>query len=297
MTNETSPPAPVAVPPAAPARRAPGFVVSSLRIFDLSIGEMLWSRRTIFMALVVGAPVLVALIVRLLVALGAPIVDAPRGGGSSLRMTGPAIFGFIIWIVYLRFIVPVLGVFYGTSLMADEIEDKTITYLFTRPIPRGAVLVGKYLAYLGCTMFVVLPSVVIVYLLVVPLKGSLGAAFPDLLKDLLLIGAGLAVYGALFAFVGAKFQRPLLIGLAFVFGWEQAMLLFPGYLKQFTVMFYLQAIVPHAMPSDGVVSMIQGLFRETPGLGTSLFWLGVIWAVFLGWGARIVGRKEYVLEQ
>ena len=192
---------------------------------------------------------------------------------------------------------PVLGVFYGTSLMADEVEDKTITYLFTRPIPRGAVLVGKYLAYLGCTVFVVLPSVVLVYLLIVPLKGSLGAAFPDLLKDLLLLGLGLAVYGAVFAFVGAKFKRPLLIGLIFVFGWEQAALAFPGYLKQFTVMYYLQAIVPHAMPSDGVVSLIQGLFRETPGLPTSLFWLAVIWAVFLGWGARIVGRKEYVLEQ
>jgi len=59
---------------------------------------------------------------------------------------------------YLRFTVPVLAVFYGTSLIADEIEDKTITYLFTRPIPRGAVMAGKYLAYLACTSLVVLPS-------------------------------------------------------------------------------------------------------------------------------------------
>jgi ABC-type transport system involved in multi-copper enzyme maturation permease subunit len=199
--------------------------------------------------------------------------------------------------MYLRFIVPVLGVFYGTSLMADEVEDKTITYLFTRPIPRGAVLVGKYIAYLACTVCVVLPSVVLVYLLIVPLKGSLGAAFPDLLKDLLLLGLGLAVYGAVFAFVGSKFKRPLLVGLIFVFGWEQATLAFPGYLKQFTVMYYLQAIVPHAMPSDGVVSLIQGLFRETPSLPVSLFWLAMIWGIFLTWGARIVARKEYVLEQ
>jgi ABC-type transport system involved in multi-copper enzyme maturation permease subunit len=206
-------------------------------------------------------------------------------------------FGLIIWGMYLRFIVPVLGVFYGTSLMADEVEDKTITYLFTRPIPRGAVLVGKYIAYLACTVCVVLPSVVLVYLLIVPLKGSLGAAFPDLLKDLLLLGLGLAVYGAVFAFVGSKFKRPLLVGLIFVFGWEQATLAFPGYLKQFTVMYYLQAIVPHAMPSDGVVSLIQGLFRETPSLPVSLFWLAMIWGIFLTWGARIVARKEYVLEQ
>ena len=33
---------------------APGFLTSALRVFDLSLGEMLWSRRTIFMALVVG---------------------------------------------------------------------------------------------------------------------------------------------------------------------------------------------------------------------------------------------------
>lgn len=266
MTNDAT--------PARPAHTPPGFLASSLRIFDLSLGEMLWSRRTIFMALVVGAPVFIALVLRLLVGLGAPIFDEPRSGG--LRMTGPAIFGLIIWGMYLRFIVPVLGVFYGTSLMADEVEDKTITYLFTRPIPRGAVLVGKYLAYLGCTVCVVLPSITLVYLLIVPLKGSLGASFPDLLKDLLLLALGLAVYGAVFAFVGAKFKRPLLVGLIFVFGWEQAALAFPGYLKQFTVMFYLQAIVPHAMPSDGVISMIQGLFRETPGLLASLFWLGVI---------------------
>jgi ABC-2 type transport system permease protein len=288
MTNDTS----------ANARRAPSFVASSFRIFDLSVGEMLWSRRTIFMALVVAAPVLIALFVRLLVALGAPIFQSGRPGTNSpIHMTGPAIFGMVIWGMYLRFIVPVLGVFYGTSLIADEIEDKTITYLFTRPIPRGAVLMGKYLAYLACTVFVVLPSVVLVYLLVVPIRGSLGSSFPDLLKDLLLLALGLAVYGAVFAFVGAKFKRPLLVGLIFVFGWEQAALAFPGYLKQFTVMFYLQSIVPHAMPADGVISLIQGLFRETPSLPVSLFWLAVIWGVSLFFGARIVSRREYVLEQ
>ena len=153
------------------------------------------------------------------------------------------------------------------------------------------------MAYLACTICVVLPSLVLVYLLVVPLRGSLGAAFPDLLKDLLLLGLGLAVYGALFAFVGAKFKRPLLVGLIFVFGWELIVLALPGYLKRFTVMYYLQAMVPHAMPADGLVSFFQGIFRETPGFLISLFWLAVIWAIALAWGARIVSRREYVLEQ
>jgi ABC-2 type transport system permease protein len=269
---------------------APGFLTSAVRIFDLSLGEMLWSRRTIFMLLVVGAPVVIALFLRVLVTLGAPIME-------QSRMSGPAIFGLMIWVFYLRFTVPVLGVFYGTSLMADEVEDKTITYLFTRPIRRGAVLVGKYFAYLGCTIFVVLPSIMIVYLLVVPLKGSLGGSFLDLVKDLGLLALGLSVYGAVFAFIGSKFKRPLLIGLIFIFGWEQAALAFPGYLKKFTVAYYLQALVPHAMPNDSAISLIQGIFRESPPLITSLVWLGVILVTFLALSAWIVERREYVLEQ
>lgn len=275
-----------------PIPKAPGFLTSSLRVFDLSVSEMLWSRRTIFMGLVVGAPVIISLCLRLLDALGAPVFRV-----NGTMMAGPAIFGLMIWVFYLRFTVPVLGVFYGTSLIADEVEDKTITYLFTRPIPKGAVLVGKYLAYLACTIFVVLPSVMIVYLAIVPMRGSLGASFIDLIKDLTLLALGLSVYGAVFAFIGAKFKRPLLVGLIFIFGWEQAALAFPGYLKKFTVAYYLQALVPHAMPNDGVVSLIQGIFRETPSLGESLFWLAVILLGFLWWAAVSVERKEYVLEQ
>ena len=125
-----------------------------------------------------------AALLRALVALGAPVFESEevRGGvRETIRMTGPAIFGLMIWVFYLRFTVPVLGVFYGTSLIADEVEDKTITYLFTRPIAKGSVLVGKYLAYLVCTIFVVLPSVMLVYLLIVPMQGSLGGSFLDLL--------------------------------------------------------------------------------------------------------------------
>ncbi|HVL68477.1 MAG TPA: ABC transporter permease subunit [Vicinamibacterales bacterium] len=276
---------------------APGIVASSLRIMDLSIGEMLWSRRTVFMLLIVSAPVVIALFIRLLVGLGAPLFENTHNGVTTVRMTGPAIFGMMIWIFYLRFTVPVLGVFYGTSLIADEVEDKTITYLFTRPIRKGAVLLGKYLAYLVCTIFVVLPSVVLVYLLIVPMNGSLGGAFPDLLKDLAMLALGLAAYGAVFAFIGAKFKRPLLIGLVFIFGWEQAALAFPGYLKYYTVAHYLQALVPHAMPNDSTLSLFQNIFRETPGVAASLFGLFVIWAAALAAAAWVVERREYVLEQ
>lgn len=271
---------------------APGFLYSALRVFDLSLGQMLWSRRTIFMLLVVGVPVLLAFVVRMIDSLSGSAMQV-----NGVAMDGPAIFGMMIWMFFVRFTVPVLSIFYGTALIADEVEDKTITFLFTRPIPRGAVLVGKYFAFLASTLLVVLPSVMMVWLLVVPIRGSIGASFPELLKDLVILAVGFAVYGSLFAFIGAKFKRPLMIALFFVFAWEQAAMLFPGYMRRFTIAHYLQGLVPHAMPSDGAMSLIQSVFQETPSLGTSIFWLAVIWAVFLWMAARIVERKEYVLEQ
>jgi len=267
-------------------------LAASIRVFDLSLGEMLWSRRTIFMGLLVCGPLLLSAIFRAVELMGVPALRI-----EGARISGPSIFGMMIWVLFLRFIVPMLGVFYGTSLIADEVEDKTITYLFTRPIRRAAVLLGKYLAYLACTIFVVLPSVMLVYLLIVPMQGSLGGSFIDLVKDLALLALGLAVYGALFGFIGTKFKRPLLIGLIFIFGWEQAALAFPGYLKRFTVAYYLQALVPHAMPSDNTLSLIQGIFRESPPLTSSLLWLAVIWVVFLALAGWVVERREYVLEQ
>jgi ABC-2 type transport system permease protein len=267
------------------------FWAASRRVFDLSLGEMLWSRRTIFMALIVGGPVILAIIVRVLEMLGMP---ALRVNGQ--RVVGMGIFGVMIWMLFLRFIVPILGVFYGTALMADEIEDKTITYLFTRPIPRGAVLVGKYLAYVACTSLVVLPSVMLVYFMLIRFS-EIPGTFGQLVRDLGLLGLGLAVYGALFAFVGAFFKRPLIIGLVFIGGWEPTVLALPGYMKRFTVAYYMQALVPHAMPSEGVISLLQGVFRDTPPALVSLSWLVVYVVIFLYFAARTVERKEYVLEQ
>jgi ABC-type multidrug transport system permease subunit len=268
-----------------------GFVGAAVRVFELSLGQMLWSRRTIFMALLVAAPVLLAVVAQLVQ--GAGITPLRVNG---VRVGGAAMFGMMIWLLYLRFIVPVLGVFYGTALIADEVDDKTITYLFTRPIPRGAVLVGKYLAYLVCTVLVVLPSVMIVYFLMVPF-GEVAGSFGALVVDLGILGLGLACYGALFALAGALFRRPLVVGLVFVFGWEQVAMLMPGYMRRFTLAHYLQSLVPHAMPANETLSLFQAVFREVPPPWVSLFWLFFALLAALVLAVRTVERREYVLEQ
>jgi ABC-type transport system involved in multi-copper enzyme maturation permease subunit len=271
----------------------PRLLPSAARVFDMSLGQMLWSRRSIFLGLLVAAPVCLSIAVRILaqnVFGGLPYVNGVRVGG-------PAVFGVIIWLLYIRFIVPVLGVFYGTAFIADEIDDKTITYLFCRPIPRSAVVLGKYFAYLTCTLLLVLPSVVLVYFLVGTMGGRIGVGFPALVQDLGILALGLAAYGAFFALVGAWLKRPLVAGLVFALGWEPAVLLFPGYLKRLTIAYYLQALVPHAMPQDSAVSVLMQVFRDTPSAAGSLAALLLISAGALFLAGRLVESREYVLEQ
>jgi ABC-type transport system involved in multi-copper enzyme maturation permease subunit len=265
---------------------------SVLRVFDLSFGQMLWSRRSALLALATLGPFGLAVLIRAiagLTSLGLP-------GGSAVD--GATIFGTMIWLLYVRFLVPMLGVFYGTSLIADEVDDKTITYLFTRPIRRSSIVLGKYVAYLACALLLVLPSVVLVYFITVPIGGSpLGAEFPALLRDLGMLAIALMGYGAVFALVGTRLKRPLVAGLVFAFGWEPAVLVFPGYLKRLTIAYYVQGLVPHPIPQDPTGGLLGQFFAEIPAAWSSLAWLLLLALVALWAAARTVENREYVLEQ
>src|SRR5256885_14770329 len=120
---------------------------------------------------------------------------------------------------------------------------------------------------------------------------GIGAAFPALAADLAMLAIGLASYGAVFSFVGARVKRPLVVGLVFAFGWEQAVLLFPGYLKRLTVAYYLQALVKHEMPQDSAVSVLLQVFHEVPSVATSLMSLAVIVGVSLWLAGRTVEQR------
>src|SRR5262249_5470124 len=147
-----------------------------------------------------------------------------------------------------------------------------ITYLFVRPIPRSAVVAGKYLAYLACTGLIVLPAVVIMYFTLVP-PVEIAPTVSLLIRDLGVLALGLAAYGALFAFVGAVVRRPLAIGLVFAFGWEQLALLLPGYLRRATIAYYLQGLVPHASPVESTNAFLQSVFTDTPSAASAVLWL------------------------
>lgn len=242
------------------------------RVFQLSFGELVWSQRTLFAGVIVGCPVLLALAARVIAANGA--VSLTINGDD---VAGTDVAGMLMRVLFLRLAVPVLGVWYGTSLIADEVEDRTITYLFVRPVRRGAIILGKYLAYLACTSVVLLPAAAVVYLAVVP---AVEAGGVQLLKTVGILAIGLAAYGAVFALMGALLNRPLIIGLAFAFGWEQIAMIIPGYLRRFTLVYHLETAL-----------------RDLPAGAGNLLWLLVVTLVCLMLAAWTVERREYVLDQ
>lgn len=268
---------------------------ATMRIADLSFGGLLWSRRTLFLAGLVGLPVVLAAVVRIAsLRAGTPVLLL-----STDELQGTSLFGTMVWVLYVRFIVPMLGVLYGTALVADEVEQRTLTYLFVRPVPKASVLLGKYVAYLACTTLLLLPTVTLVFFLTVPLDAlSVAQAFPALLADQALLVVGLAAYGACFAAVGAAVRRPLVAGLVFVLGWEPTALLIPGYLGRLTLGYYLQGMVPHPMPPDesGIGLLLQGGVEVlSPATSAGVLLLVTVGALWVG--SRVVAAREYVLEQ
>src|SRR6202043_1220420 len=98
-----------------PPARSSSLAGPAAPVFDLSLGQMLWSRRSVFLGVLLGGPVVLAALIRIVTAT-TPFWRLSINGG---RVGGPALFGLMIWLLYIRFIVPVLGGFYGTAFIPD----------------------------------------------------------------------------------------------------------------------------------------------------------------------------------
>ena len=83
----------------------------------------------------------------------------------------------------------------ASAAVAEEIENKTFTFVFARPAPRGALVVGKLAAATLPAIAVVVPSLAIAWLVArAALPGRLADTWPHLLRVELAAVAGLCAY-------------------------------------------------------------------------------------------------------
>ena len=258
------------------------FLPSARAVFDLSLEGMLWSRRSLVLGLFLAVPVLIAIVYRVVLVAHLPA-----------EITGLHLYGYLIALFWVRNALPLAALFYATALIADEVEGKTLTYLLTRPIQRGAILAGKFGAYLVTTLCLALPAAVATFFVLATTGGgSVAASVPDLFRDLGVLALTLLVYGALFTLMGVLMKRPLIPGLLFLFLWELIANL-PGYMPRFTVTAWLRSLVTHRPAGRG----ISEIFGQVLPAGLSLVVLTVMTVSFLALALWIFSRREYVLDQ
>jgi ABC-type transport system involved in multi-copper enzyme maturation permease subunit len=259
------------------------FLQAARAVFDLALEGMVWSRRSVLMAILLGLPIVFAIVYRVVLA-----------AKLQAHLTGFDLYGFVIALYYVRNVLPLAALFYATALIADEVDGKTLTYLLTRPIQRGAILAGKFGAYLATTLALTLPSVIFTFF-ILTVRGErwgMGRYVPDLFRDLGVVALTLMAYGAFFTLLGVVLRRPVIPGLLFLFVWELAANL-PGYLPRITITAYLRSLIHHRPAQEG----LGELFGQVLPTVLCLEVLGGIIVVGLVAAAGIFSSREYVMEQ
>jgi ABC-2 type transport system permease protein len=257
------------------------YFASIRRVFSVFWALGRKARRTKFFVLFSLLPVAVALVIRL----NQVFAGRPR--------EGIYLFTNIIMVFYLQMIVLVLALFYGTSVCSEEVEGRTLPYLTTRPLPKSAVILGKYAAYTLMAIAMVELGLVLSFLVLNFESLFDSRADLILLRYLGVLALGLIAYGGLFTFLGAALKRSVFFGLLFCFGWENVIQYFPGSTQRLAIAHYLKSFLPAG--SSGRFAFLT--FRLEPtSTRLSLVILGLVTAVCLGLAGLVFSKKEYILE-
>lgn len=137
------------------------------------------------------------------------------------------------------FTLTILSVIYGTGVVSLEMEQRTIVYLLTRPVPRWRILLAKFLVSL---LVIVVVTLVATLLLALAVYGPAKIGDAGFGPDMKALVMGALAYGSLFLLLGAALPRPLMYALLFVFGWETWVPILPGSFARISIMTYVRTL-------------------------------------------------------
>jgi ABC-type transport system involved in multi-copper enzyme maturation permease subunit len=254
---------------------------SSLLFLRTHFTRVLLSKRMLLCALMALGPAVIA----------ALVLSSAHGAPPSIE-----VLVFPGWMLLLQVVVPASSLLAGSAVISEEVEDRTITFLFTRPVPRAALLLGRW----GATALILallLGSSALLLAASVEAFAPAGAA-PIPHREVSLPLAAMAatggvVYSALFAVIGVFLKRPMIVGLAYTFVIEGFLANLPGKSKGLTVLYHLRSYVASRSPAwDQVIEEIP---IELEPQSASLTWLAVVLVVALALGAWGVSRRQFEL--
>jgi len=251
-------------------------------IFEITFDQTIKSKKTIFMVMLGFLPVFMTFYYRL---------------AQPTHIVPPQFVLFHTMLFFLLFVSMFIALFYGTSIIGDEIDNKTITYLFTRPIPKYIIAIGKFLAYIVGVFLILIPPIMISFLIILSdgeMAGNFSNTVNTFANQLGVIILALIVYGAIFMFFGSRLRHPVIAGMLLAFGWEKITIIVPGLIRKFSVVHYLIS----ALPVDPAMqNELNEISRGTSSsLTTSLVMIAIITVVFWGLTIQTLYNKEYKFE-
>jgi ABC-2 type transport system permease protein len=236
------------------------------------------------------------LLVSLLPAVASAIIAVGRFALPNSGIDAPSAFGGMIMGFELQFLILVLALFYGSSVASEEIEGRTLTYLTTRPVPKAALLFGKYAAASLVLVPFVTAGLVLSFLVLTVEDLGNGAAWLRLARSAGVLALGLLCYTAFFTLIGTFLKKSVLFGLFFCFGWESVVQYFPGSTQKLTVMHYLKSLLPVGSSDGGKLAFLVYRLEPSPPAAAVAVLIGLT-AVFLAAAAVVFTNKEYLFEE
>ena len=257
-----------------------GYDIKTLFLFFFKSG--IRAKRAKLFFIVSMIPSVIFIIVRI-VSLFKPGSHYPF---SSLFLQIGGVFYFQMYIQFLC-------LFYGSSVLTDEVDNKTLVYLTTSPVSRASIIVSKFMAHTLISAIIIIFGLLISFVI---------SNFSNLLNVVYLgrlgvfLGAALLAvlaYGSLFTLLGTFMKKSILVGLFLVFGWEAIAQFLHGATQKLTIIHYIKSLLPARLSS--VRSFL--VFRLQPSSSTeAIITLLFITLLFLTVSIFIFYKKEFTLS-
>jgi ABC-type transport system involved in multi-copper enzyme maturation permease subunit len=192
--------------------------------------------------------------------------------------------------VFMNIIVPVVTLIIATSVMGEERRDNTMSFLVLRPISRVTIGAAKIVAAfleafaltgIGAAAFGILVGIKI-------------DTFSYFLPLLVGTAIGTAAYAAIFVPLGYLLRRATLIGLTYVFIWENGIAAAVPALASLSPWRIGVSAMAGLAPSDffELVPADFALGSLSPGAGGALVKTVVLMALSAGFMAWILRRRD-----
>lgn len=257
------------------------FLPACIEIFKAFFKMGLKSKKARLFFLLSCVPAIIMLIVK--------IVEISNPSSNVLP---EKIYSIMLFRFYIQFLIPILALFFGSMVINEEVENKTLLFLTTSPVPKPAIIVGKFLAFLAVTIMVINIPLILSYLI---LNMNHFGQMVYLQGFLQFFGAGilaLMVYLSFFTLIGTWLKKPMIVGLVYIFGLERIIKFFPGITQKLTFIHYIKSLVPQ--PYEGAKFLAFQLSPSSPTV--SILALLIFTGIFLIISSKIFVKKEFIMS-